>query len=91
MRFYTLLNFQHVVLYLFPTAVFILLFGLALGYTHFHGKDEEERKTRIHTRYPDGIEDRDAPFPLSLMLIILITVLWVFFYILGVGLPEVKI
>ena len=91
MRFYTLLSFQHVVLYLFPTAVFILLFGLALSYSHLHGKDTERRKKRIHTRYQEGIEDMHSPFPLSLILIILGTVLWVFFYILGVGFLEVKI
>ena len=91
MRFYTLLSFQHVILYLFPTAVFILLFGLALAYSHLHGMDTERRKKRIHTRYPEGIEDMHSPFPFSLILIILGTVLWVFFYILGVGLLEVKI
>jgi hypothetical protein len=91
MRFYTLLNFQHVVLYLFPTLVFILLFGIALAYSNLQGTDTEKGKKKIHTRYPEGIEDMQSPFPLSLILIILGTVLWVFFYILGVGILEVKI
>ena len=91
MRLFTLLNFQHTVLYLFPALIFIIIFGMALAYSHFHTQDSEERKTRIHSRYPEDIEDRDAPFPLALILIIVGTVLWSFFYILGIGLLEVKI
>jgi len=80
-----------VVLYVFPTLLFILLLGLALSYSHFHSKDSQERKIRIHSRYPEEIEDREAPFPLSLILIIAGTILWAFFYILGTGLLGVKI
>lgn len=91
MRLFALLNFQHTVLYLFPALIFILIFGIALAYSHFHTKHSEERKTKIHSRYPEDIEDRDAPFPLALILIIVGTALWSFFYILGTGLLEVKI
>jgi hypothetical protein len=34
MRFYDLLNFQHIMLYAFPTLVFIVIFGLFLAYSH---------------------------------------------------------
>jgi len=91
MRFYTLLNFQHVILYLIPSLIFILIFGLALGYSHFYGNDSEKRKERIHNRYPGDIEEREAPFPLSLILIIAGTILWAFLYIIGTGLLGVKI
>ena len=91
MRFYELLNFQHVILYLFPALIFMLIFYLALGYSHFHTRDSAERMDKIHSRFAEGIEDRNAPFPLVLTLIILGTVLWGFFYILGYGLLGVKI
>jgi hypothetical protein len=91
MRFYALLNLQHVILYIFPTLVFILLFGLGLSYAHFHTQDAEERKNRIIHRFPDDLEERKAPFPLVIMLIIAGTLIWAFFYILGTGLTGVKI
>ena len=91
MRFYALLNFQHVMLYIFPTLIFIILFGLALYYARFRTRSDEERMAKIHGRYPEGLEERDAPFPLALILIILGTVLWAYFYILVTGLLGVKI
>jgi hypothetical protein len=91
MRLFDLLSFQHIVLYLFPALIFIVILGLSLGYSHFHGPDSHVRQTQIIYRFPDGIEERNAPFPLALTLIIIGTVLWMFFYILGSGLLEVKI
>ncbi len=91
MRFFELLNFQHVMGYIFPTLVFMLVFFAGLGYRHFHTRDAEERKKRITYRFPDGIEDRDAPFPLIMVLTIAGTVLWAFFYILMHGVLKVKI
>jgi hypothetical protein len=91
MRFFSLLSFQHIVLYVVPTLIFILLFGVGLGYTHFKGKDDVARKQRVIHRYPEGIEERDAPFPLLLVLIIAGTLLWMFLYIVGTGVLEVKI
>ena len=91
MRFYTLLNFQHVVLYIFPTLIFIVVFGIGLAFSHFYSKDSEARKKEIYHRYPAGIEDREAPFPLVMTLIIAGTVLWAFFYIWETGILGVKI
>ncbi len=91
MRFYSLLNIQDVIRYIFPALAFILVFGLGLSYAHWRTKDSEERMERITHRYPDGIEDRNAPFPLVLVLIIAGTVIWAFFYILFIGLMGVKI
>jgi len=62
-----------------------------LAYSHFHTRDSEERKTKIQYRFPAGIGDRYAPFPLAMSLTILGTVIWVFLYILVTGLLEVKI
>lgn len=91
MRFFHLLNFQHVMLYIFPTLVFMVVFGVGLAYQHYRGKDSEARKERIIYRFAGGIEDRNAPFPLIMTLIIAGTVAWAFFYILFTGILEVKI
>jgi hypothetical protein len=91
MRFFDLVNFKHLMMALFSTLVFIVVFGIGLGYRYFHTKDAEERKKRIIYKYPAGIEDRDAPFPLVMLLIIVGTVIWSFFYILLHGLLGVKI
>ena len=91
MHFFPLHNLQDVFVYLFPTLLFLVIFGLFLGYIYFHGKDSDERSKQIVYRFPGGIEDRDAPFPLAMTLTIAGTVLWVFFYILFVGLLGVKI
>ncbi|MBW2406442.1 MAG: hypothetical protein JRF17_03665 [Deltaproteobacteria bacterium] len=91
MRHFNLLNFQHIILYVFPTLIFIVMFGLALAFSHLKSDDAEERKKKIIYRFPEEIEDRDAPFPLFMTLTIAGTVLWVFFYILGTGWLGVKI
>jgi len=81
MRFYELLNFQHVVLYLFPALIFMFIFYLALGYSHFHTRDSAERINKIHHRFAEDIEDRNAPFPLVMMLIVAGAMVWGFFYV----------
>ena len=91
MRYFTLLGLQDVILYLVPTLVFIVIFGIALGYTHFHGKDIEGRKARIYTRFAEDIDDRKAPFPLAMTLIIIGTIVWMVGYILFTGWFGVKI
>jgi hypothetical protein len=91
MRLYELLSFQHVMLYLFPALIFIILFALFLGFSHFHGKDSKRRKREIIERFPEGIEGRDAPFPLAMALTIAGTVIWGFLYIWFTGMLGVKI
>ena len=91
MRLFALSNFQDIILYLFPTLIFMILFGAGLAYTRFQRKDDRQREETVIYRFPDGIEDRNAPFPLMMMLTIVGTVLWAFFYILMHGLLGVKI
>jgi membrane protein DedA with SNARE-associated domain len=91
MRLFELLSIQHFVLYLFPAVLTLVLLALALGYTHFRGPDSEERKSRIVGSYPSGIQERNAPFPLFLLLVILGTVLWAVGYIAAHGIYGVKI
>jgi hypothetical protein len=91
MRFFELVNLQDMVLYFFPAVLAILVLGIALGYVHFRTARSEERMKRSYYTFPEDIEDRQAPFPLSLILIIAGTVVWAFFYILVIGLWGVKI
>jgi len=91
MRFFELLNLQDIILYFFPAVLAIFIVGIALGYVHFRSSRSEERMNRAYHIFPEDIEDRQAPFPLSLILIIAGTVVWAFFYILVIGLWGVKI
>jgi hypothetical protein len=91
MRLFTLLSFQHVVLYLIPTLIFIIVFGVGLGYSHFHSKSSEARKSDIHARFPEDIEGRNAPFPLVMTLLLVGTIAWILCYIIWIGILEVKI
>jgi hypothetical protein len=91
MRIFEVLNIQHIVMYFFPTLAFILIFAAGLGYRHFRQEASQERLTRIIEKYPDGIEGRNAPFPLMLTLTIVGTVVWCLLYILLTGILKVKI
>ncbi|MDZ7833490.1 MAG: hypothetical protein U5L07_17225 [Desulfobacterales bacterium] len=91
MRFFELLAHQHLFIYFFPALLFIIIFGLFLGYTHFFSDRSEERKKEIIHRFPEGFEDCNAPFPLGMTLTIIGTVVWAFFYILAIGVFKVAI
>jgi len=91
MRLFSLLNFQHVILYVFPTLMFILIFASALGFIHFDTRDAQARKSDITYRFADDLRDRNAPFPLVMTLVIIGTAVWAFLYILITGLSGVKI
>ena len=91
MRYFELLGIQHFAMYLFPTLAAIVLFIIALGFYYIRGKDSEERKTRIIEQYPGGIQGRNAPFPLFLVLLLAGTIAWVFIYIILIGVLGVKI
>lgn len=91
MRFFDLLSLQDIILYFFPAVLAVFIVGMALGYSHFRTPRSEERMQHVYYTFPEGIEDRQAPFPLSLILIIAGAVVWAFFYILVIGLWGVKI
>jgi hypothetical protein len=78
-------------MYLFPALVFILLFIVGLGFYYIQRKDAKERETHIIEEYPGGIQGRNAPFPLLIYLIIAGTIIWVFSYIMFIGILGVKI
>jgi hypothetical protein len=78
-------------MYLFPTFAFVLIFAAGLGYFFIRRRDSDQRMTRIIETYPDGIEGRNAPFPLAVTLIIAGTVAWSLLYIVLTGILKVKI
>lgn len=91
MRYFKLLGIDHFIMYLFPALAFIALFIIGLGFYHFYHKDSQERTTRVIEEFPGGIQGRNAPFPLIVYLIIAGTVIWVFAYIMLIGVLGVKI
>lgn len=91
MRLYALLNFQHVMGYIFTGLLFMVVFGVGLAFAHFRTADSERRMTEVAGRFQDGLEDRNAPYPLVMILIIAGAFIWGFFYILMHGLLKVKV
>ena len=91
MRYFQLLSIQHFVMYLFPALATVVLFIIGLGFYYFRRKDSEERKTRIIEEFPGGIQGRNAPFPLVLILILVGTIIWGLAYIILIGILGVKI
>jgi len=91
MPFDAIFSFQNIALYVFPTLVFMILFFLALGHVHLHTRNSEERKITVNHRFPENIEEKNAPFPIVLILIIAGAVIWSIFYIMAYGLYGVKL
>jgi len=91
MRLFSLLNNQHIIGYVFPTLIFMILFWVGLAFMRFNTRHSESRASQIIYRFPTGIEDRNAPFPLVMTLIIAGTILWMLLYILFHGLLGVNI
>ncbi len=91
MRLFALLNFQHVMGYIFVGLLFMLVFGVALSFAHFRTENAQRRMTEIVGRFREGIQDRNAPYPLVMTMIIAGVFIWGFFYILMHGMLGVKI
>ena len=91
MRFFALLNFQHLMAVIFPTLLFMVVFGVGLAFSHLRGDRDELRTKAVTERFADGIEGRNAPFPLFMILVIAGVLVWGFFYIVMHGVLGVKI
>jgi hypothetical protein len=78
-------------MYLFPALATIVLFIIGLGFYYINRKDAKQRETRIIEEYPGGIQGRNAPFPLILILILVGTIVWGLAYIILIGTLGVKI
>lgn len=85
MRFFELVNVDHFVLYFFTTLAFICLFAIGLGFYYFHSKNSDERMEKIIESFPEGIQGREAPFPLIVTLTIIGTIAWAVAYIILYG------
>jgi hypothetical protein len=86
MRFFELLGSQDVMMFLFPTLVFIILLGVGLRRLRLETRDAAARERKILNVFPGKIGERNSPFPLVLVLIIVGFLLWAVFYLLGTGL-----
>ena len=91
MRYFELLGFQHVILFVFPTLIFMILLYLGLSRSHFMRKNAEERKRKIVHTYPADLKSRNSPFPLILVLIISGFLIWAISYTLLTGTLGEKI
>lgn len=90
MRFFSLLNLEHWVATVFPALLFMLVFGVALAFSHFRS-DRDRSPGKPGKQFADGLQDGHAPFPLAMILIIAGTAIWAVAYILMYGLQEVKL
>lgn len=91
MHFFELRNIQHFVIYLLPAFLGVIIFAIGLARTHFRHEDDDKRMQEVHSTYVGGIEERDAPFPLILVLVLGGTVVWGFLYIILYGVLGVKL
>ncbi|RJQ57448.1 MAG: hypothetical protein C4530_12490 [Desulfobacteraceae bacterium] len=91
MRLFELQNIQDLVLFLFPALAFIVLFAIGLSFAYIAWNDSDERHVKITERFPGGIEERNAPFPLILYIVIFGTIAWALLYIFFYGYLGVKI
>lgn len=91
MRFFALLNTQHVAALIIVTIIFLLLFGVALAVVPLFGPLSRVLENRNVQHFAGGIKKADGPFPLINALIIAGVVLWALYYILYYGFSEVVI
>jgi len=89
MRFFELLNIQHVVALVIVAIIFLILFGVALAFIPMSGSKERAVKVKAIQVFADGIEKAEGPFPLIISLVIAGVILWALFYILFYGFSEV--
>lgn len=91
MRLFALLNFQHVMAYLLVGGLFMVLFGVGLAFRHLAVPRADGQNEEIANRFPEELSDRNSPFPLVMVLIIIGTMLWGLLYTLAHALWGVKI
>ena len=84
MRYFSLLDFQTVVLLTFlGLAVFVLLYIAFGGSVYRTGPKEKEREKE---EYPGGIEVGKRPIPSLLVFIYVAFVVWALVYVIVIGL-----
>ncbi len=83
MRFFTAIDFQHLVLAFFLGLAATLVIYLAFRYGRDHGSDKKEDLSR---EYADEIRTGDNPVPLLLFLLYVGFFFWLIFYIIFIAL-----
>ena len=89
MRFFELLNTQHVLALIILTLIFAVVFGVTLWILPMLGPRSRVSNLSVVQHFADGIEKADGPFPMIIALILGGIVLWAIYYILYYGLSEV--
>jgi hypothetical protein len=80
MRYFTLVDFQYVVL-----AVFIGIVLLLLVYISFGGFYKSRRKEAEAERYPEELQIEKNPIPPILVFIYVAFIFWVISYVVIIG------
>ena len=91
MIYLKLQDFQLVLGYIFLGLLFILILGVGLVFIELKNTKDENGKTDISNFFSDGIQDRNAPYPLLMVLIIAGAFVWGILYFVMHGLLEAKI
>ena len=89
MRFFELLNTQHVLALTLLATIFAILFGVTLWVLPMSGDKSRVFNIKIVQHFADGVEKADGPFPMIMALIIGGVILWALYYILYYGLSGV--
>ncbi len=87
MRYFSLLDFQYVILLVFLGVTILLLFYVTFE-SYVFTRERDERPQELED-YPDGIKVRDKPIPLILIFIYIGFVIWAISYVLIIGLRGV--
>lgn len=87
MRFFPVLDFQHLILALFLGLVAALVIYLGFLSGRYAGRRGAELPPS-ESGYPDGIEARDNPVPPVLIFLYLGFLVWFIFYVIFFGLRR---
>jgi hypothetical protein len=86
-RFFTLIDFQHLILALFLGLAAALVIYLAFRYTGKRQPEEDsgEGADTAPSEYPEGFRIEDNPVPPVLILLFLGFIVWFIFYVIIFG------
>jgi hypothetical protein len=84
MRYFTLLDFQYVIILIFLGMVVFLLLYIAFG-ARVPTRDTKEEGGRLE-EYPEGIQAGESPIPPILIFIYVAFFIWAAAYLVVVGL-----
>jgi uncharacterized membrane protein len=84
MRYFTLLDFQYVVLLIFLGLILFLLLYIAFG-ARISTPDKKEKGGGLE-EYPEGIQAGDSPIPPILIFVYVAFFIWALAYLVVVGL-----